>query len=144
MDTVIRKPYEKRERKQTVIEGATRAQQHMKDECDVNHILKKYSQTGLITHLAARPGAYQDMPGGLDFQDAVNLVMDAQENFDALPSAVRARFNNDPGAFLAFAEDPANRDEMVTMGLLNPPRPPDPEAAGAAPQVDAAPDPADT
>jgi hypothetical protein len=38
----------------------------------------------------------------------------------ALPADIRFRFLNDPGRFVDFCSDPANRDEMSKMGLLRP------------------------
>ena len=34
-----------------------------------------------------------------------------------MPLEVRKRFNYDPSAFLEFAENPNNLDELVSMGL---------------------------
>lgn len=36
------------------------AQQHFKDECDVNNILRKYESTGLVTHVANGTPSYGD------------------------------------------------------------------------------------
>lgn len=45
------------------------------------------------------------------------LYWTPKKSFMTLPASVRERFANDPGEFLKFAEDPANLDEMVDMGL---------------------------
>ena len=37
------------------------AQQQYKDKCDVNNIMKKYEQTGEITHFAASQGRYANL-----------------------------------------------------------------------------------
>lgn len=116
----IRKPYDAHERRPQQLPGKTMTQQHFKDECDVNTILKRYARDGLVSHLATRPGAYMDLPDSMELQDAIAIMMRAQEDFDALPSAVRKEFDNDPAKFLAFAEDPENTDRMREMGLLPP------------------------
>lgn len=101
-------------------------------ECDINNILKQYRLTGQIRHITAKAaqGAYQDLPDPLDFQDAMNIVLEAQTSFATLPSQVRDRFGNDPEQFLQFMADPANQDEIIKLGLASDKRPP---AEGAQP-----------
>lgn len=113
------------------VDGESRTQQHMAEECNINNIIKKFTKTGLVTHLAKKPLAYVDLPPPMDLQEAFQVIQDAGESFRALPSELRKRFDNDPVAFVAFAEDPKNRDELVELGLINPPRPADPQAAPA-------------
>lgn len=92
--------------------------QCFKEECDVNNILKSYVSTGEISHLARRPGGYGDVSAHLDYHDAMGVVMQAEEDFAALPAKVRARCQNDPYIFLEFINDPKNLDEMVQLGLV--------------------------
>lgn len=96
-----------------------RTQQQFKDECDVNVIMRNYEVSGQLTHLAKKPLMWGDAPD-LDFQGAMNQVVEARERFMDLPAKVRDRFNNDPGALLAFLGDEANRDEAEKLGLVNP------------------------
>jgi hypothetical protein len=44
-------------------------------------------------------------------------MIEAKNNFDNLPLEVRKRFNYDPAAFLEFADNLENLDELVAMGL---------------------------
>jgi phage internal scaffolding protein len=110
------------------------AKQAFKDECDVNKIMRKFEKTGLIAHMNKYQGNYADLPDAGDLQDAMNTILVAQQMFDALPAKVRKEFDNDPSAFLNFAQDPANYDEMVELGLAKPKA----EAAEPAPAVAAA------
>jgi phage internal scaffolding protein len=103
--------------------GPGLAQQHFKDECDVNNILRKYQKTGLLDHVNRFQGDYADLSAVPDFQDSLNAVIDAQEAFMTLPSSIRKQFDNDPVQFLDFVHDPSNRDEMVKMGLAKAPAP---------------------
>lgn len=107
-----------------------------KDECDINNILKQYRLTGIVRHITAKAaqGAYQDLPDPVDFQDALNMVMEAERAFESLPSVIRSRFNNDPSEFLAFTANPANADELLELGLAQPRGgAPDPEPAPVPP-----------
>lgn len=97
----------------------TLTQQHFKDACDVNHIIRQYDRTGLITHVAKAKAFYGDFTQVNEYQDALNLVMSAQDLFGDLPAEIRRRFNDDPGAFFEFVSDPRNADEMRDLGLIS-------------------------
>jgi len=88
-----------------------------KDECDVNNVLRRYDQTGLITHVNTAVARYGDFSEINEYQESLNLVIEAQQSFGALPSAIRERFANNPGKFLEFVTNPANIDEMCDLGL---------------------------
>lgn len=97
-------------------------------ECDINNIVRDFTQTGQIAHIneKAAQGAYVDLPDTMDFQHGLELVRQAQASFDSLPAQVRARFANNPAEFLAFMGDPANQEEMIKLGLASDTRPPQP------------------
>lgn len=96
--------------------------QSFKAECDINNIIKQFSQTGIVTHISDRAskGQYADLPDSADFQEALNIVGAANESFMSLPSKVRDRFGNNPELFLQFLHDPKNEDEARALGLLQP------------------------
>lgn len=97
------------------------AKQSFKDECDINTLMERYQRSGVIEHVNRFGGRYGDFTGVQDYQASVNQVLEAQEAFMTLPSSVRKRFDNDPGVFLDFVMEPSNLDEMVSLGLANPP-----------------------
>lgn len=111
----IRKPYT-REAVQIDAGGESRTKQSFKKECDINVIMAKYQKTGAITHFNKHQQNY-GIADGQTFQDAMNLVCEAQEMFNELPSSIRSRFGNDPAAFLDFVQDESNESEMVKLGL---------------------------
>ena len=92
-------------------------QQQFKDDCDLNLIMKNYHEKGVVPDLVRSNPSYRDFSTVTDFMDAMNTVVKAQEQFDALPAEVRSRFSNDPALFLAFATDPKNLPEMVKLGF---------------------------
>jgi len=94
-----------------------RTKQSFKPECDINSILAKYNKTGQLPGLIKENPQYGDFSDARTYQESLNLVLLAQEQFEALPALVRKRFNNEPESFLAFAEDPTNGEELVKMGL---------------------------
>jgi len=91
-------------------------EQGHKAECDVNNIIKKYDRTGLINHVTRFEAMYGDV-SSIEFRNALDLQIRVGEHFSDLPSEIRKRFNNDPGSFLAFLEDPKNDAESVELGL---------------------------
>lgn len=112
----FRKPYT-RNRVRTVIDPESMTKQSFKDESDINFIMRKYSQTGFLNPALLRDADYLDVEN-LSFQEAMNIVVSAQDDFDSLPSVIRKRFGNDPAQFLDFVGDEANIEEMRTLGLI--------------------------
>lgn len=98
-----------------------RTEQKHKDDVDIHNIIRKYDKTGMILHIQKAIGVYGDYSEVNEFQVSQNMVIKAQSAFDALPSEIRKKFNNDPGQFFEFATDPKNKDEMITLGLANAP-----------------------
>lgn len=114
----IRSAYEQMESKPVIdcSNELTMTEQHHKKATDVNNIIKKYAKTGVLQKLNTIEGIYGDVTGH-DFQSAVDLVASAQNMFAALPSEVRAKFQNNPALFLDFADNPDNREQLVEMRL---------------------------
>lgn len=65
---------------------------------DVNAIIKKWITHGVAPMVSGRP-TYGDFTNVGDYHGAMNKVLEAQNQFNALPSAVRAHVENDPGKF---------------------------------------------
>jgi len=97
-------------------------------ECDINNIVREFTQHGMIEHINAKAamGAFVDLPDTVDYQTALEIARQGQEAFELLPAQIRARFANDPARFLDFIQDPANQDEVIKLGLATDTRPPAP------------------
>jgi len=98
-------------------EDASLAQQQFKEECDINNIMEKFGMTGLIPQ-SPLTATYGDFSGVYDYHSALNAIIDAEGQFDALPATLRARFDNDPANLIDFMENPENRSEAEKLGLL--------------------------
>lgn len=94
-----------------------RTKQAFKAECDVNTIMSRYLKTGVLEHVRDSVAQYLDVTG-VDFQEAQQLVAGAQSMFHSLPAHIRTEFDNNPGVFLKFMEDPRNAPKAREMGLL--------------------------
>lgn len=104
-------------------------EQSHKKECDINEIIRKYDRQGVILHVNRIEAKYGDM-SGFDFRSAHDLVFNARNMFMDLPSDIRKRFQNDPGSFIEFMEDPDNRNEAIELGLISGDTPPESDGLG--------------
>lgn len=95
--------------------------QSAKDECDINLIIERANAGMAPAFVNERVPQFGDFSEVADYQSAFNQVIEAQDQFAALPSKVRARFGNDPAQLLSFISDASNRDEAIRLGLISPP-----------------------
>ena len=112
--------FRKREAVKVSFKQPSRTVQDSRDECDVNFIMRKYERTGLLKH-RQQELKYGDFSQVVSYHEAMNVVATANSMFYELPSSIREKFDNDPGKFLEFAENPKNEAAMVEMGLKNAP-----------------------
>ena len=98
--------------------GESMTKQSFRDEVNVNNIMRKYRESGLLTHVNEHQGRYGDFLSAPDYHTAMNSVVKAQEMFDELPADIRKQFANDPMLFLEYVQDPENEDGMRELGLL--------------------------
>ena len=94
-------------------------QQSQAEETDINGIVKRFRVTGILPEGVRRP-TYGDFDGISDFRTAMEAMMSAERSFMAMPSDVRARFDNDPQKFVDFCSNEANLEEMRKLGLAVP------------------------
>lgn len=97
--------------------GESLTEQAHVNQCNMNIILKDYERGIINRHVNKHAGKYDDV-SETDFRQAMETVAYANQMFDELPSAMRARFGNDAGSFLAFTQNPDNKAEMQKLGML--------------------------
>lgn len=95
----------------TFEEGKTQSQ--FKDECDINYLLRHYN------NVPKPEPVYGDCTQYSDLQSAMNVLNAAENDFMALPSDIRSRFNHSPIEFYNFCNNAENYDELVNLGLAN-------------------------
>ncbi|AZL82810.1 internal scaffolding protein [Apis mellifera associated microvirus 8] len=101
--------------------------QSERDDTDINVIVDRYQKTGLLPANLATPQWGVDVSDAPSYQQAVQVVIDAERMFGSLDAKIRKEFDNDPAKFLAFVDDPANADKLIEMGLREaPPAPSEP------------------
>lgn len=114
------KPGEKIMRLAKTFKQEKSAQQHFRQEANINSIMAKYARTGILVEpgktmrSAPQFGIFEQF----DFQEAQNKVCQAKEAFMALPARIRARFSNNPAQLLDFISDESNRAEALALGII--------------------------
>lgn len=106
-------------------EGKTR--QDMADDADINVIVKRFGLTGQLPVVRPKIPLEADFrdAGDFDLGSALRFVRQADAAFMAYPAEIRAKFDNDPSLFVAFVENPRNKEECIRLGIL-PTEPPPP------------------
>lgn len=111
--------YGPRKAKKIYEPGESLTKQSFKDDCDLNVIMARYTKTGVLPTNLREDGIYGDFSEVGDYQRAQEIYLRANDQFQALPGKVRARFNNDPAEFLDFCSRSENKEEMVYLGLID-------------------------
>jgi len=100
----------------------TMTKQALAEQLDVNNIIKRYNKTGILPQAQAFEAQYGEF-NSYDLREAIEKVDKAAALFEAVPSQIRATFDNDAGAFIDYATNPANIQQMAKWGLANMPLP---------------------
>lgn len=98
-----------------VSEGMTR--QSEADQADINKILKRFEQNGIIP-MTREQGVYADVSEIGDYRSALEQVERANQYFMSLPADVRSKFSNDPARLLDAIADEDRRLELEELGIL--------------------------
>lgn len=117
--------------------------QTFKNECDINRVLDRAKAGAGLSHLLNHQGSYGDFSAWDEntHENMQNELARANGIFYDLPSEIRLEFNNNPGRFFQFVNDPANSErlpeifpELARPGrqLMDPTGPP--AAAASGPQ----------
>lgn len=97
--------------------------QSEKDNCDINVIMNRYATCG--TPLPSRTDGvqpvYADVSELGDYMQNYQRCKQAEEMFNALPSALRKELDNNPANLLPFIQDKKNESRCIEYGLINKP-----------------------
>ncbi|AXL15389.1 internal scaffolding protein [Microviridae sp.] len=91
-------------------------QQH-KDACNINVIMKKYSNTGMLPQITQRQAQFINALDSHDFMEAQFILAEARSMFEDVPSDIRLQFDNDPNKYMLFMSNPENREAIEKMGV---------------------------
>jgi len=90
----FRKPYREFERRPYIPDPVSRTKQSFADECEINNIMAKFQQTGVINHAAKHQATYGNADG-TTFQEAMNIVIEAYPEMERLGLLNRAYAEED-------------------------------------------------
>jgi phage internal scaffolding protein len=109
----IRHAYSKRVASKTNIKqfGDSLTVQDQAKSADINNILKRFNQTGLIDHVAQYEPQYGDF-AKLDYHTMHEQIKTVENAFQELPPNVREQFNHDPQVWLDHLANPDNIEDM--------------------------------
>lgn len=117
--TVVRNRFSQRISVQLKCPEIGMTKQEFKKSCDANEIMRRYTRTGVLPEEKRRK-LYGDFSESVDYQEACNIVIQAEEQFMSLPSELRKKLDNDPAKFLNYVHDEANIDELREYGIFEP------------------------
>lgn len=126
-----------RPRVQHPVGGRIMVKQADKDQADINKIVGNYRAHGTPLPIRGQEPIYGDFSMGFEYRELLDRVTAAQDDFDALPAAVRKACDNDPAVFIDRVMNAETRDDLVDLGLVEERIPPK-----AKPSSEPAPEPA--
>ena len=100
-------------------EDVSRTRQEMKEETDINVIVKRFGVTKTLPPSLEGLG-YAQFDQAVDYRQSLDAVIAADRAFGRLSSDIRDRFNNNPHLLMQFLAKPDNFDEGVKLGLFKP------------------------
>lgn len=102
----------------------SQTKQSERDGSNINTIVARAKKTGMLgTGLASdRQAQYGDFSNAGDYLQQQNNVIAFKTMFDALDSETRNKFRNQPSLLLEYVNDPKNREEAESLGLLPKPK----------------------
>jgi len=106
------------------------------EQSDINTIVRQFGVTGELPYGMRVPYSADITESPMDFHEAQNFIAETTQAFMDLPSHVRTEFENDPGNFMAFIDDPDNYAKAVKLGLVPPKPETPPPADGSSPPLD--------
>lgn len=102
-----------------ICEDESRTQQHFKEECDINVIMKRWTRTGYPSEgdLMRGTPSFGDFSNVADYLEASCRVREAIGAFESLPSKVRELAEGDPAKFLEMVHTEEGKAALLEVGL---------------------------
>lgn len=97
----------------------SQTQQHMAEACNINSIMERVKRGAMLPIPNKGSALYGDFSNVPSYEDALNRVRQADEEFMHLPAKIRDRFQNNPARLIDFLQDENNRTEAEELGLID-------------------------
>ena len=100
-----------------VCEEESLTHQEFAEESDINTIIDRFGigENPIEQHRWVTNIDIADAPS--NYQDVMNQLNEARDQFMSLPAKLRSQFDNDPHKFVEFMSDESNQDEWIRLGL---------------------------
>lgn len=99
-------------------------QQQFAEDADINTLIRRFGLSGDMPAPRAVP-QYGDFSDVVDYQTALDRLLEADSAFMSLPADVRKRFDNSPAQLWQFLHGgEANLEEARKLGLVEMPKAP--------------------
>lgn len=95
------------------------AKQEMKDETDINVILRNLHPEGVLKTLTDKVPQFASVDV-FDLKESMNVMIQAENAFNALPAKLRKELDHSAINFLAAIQDEGSRELFEKYGLLKP------------------------
>lgn len=99
----------------------TLTEQQHKDRVNINRIMQR-ARKGAGVPIYDKQATYGDFSNVLEYQECMNRLVQAENDFQKLPAEVRKKFDNDPAKLIDFmqnmGDDPAMIEEAIEIGLV--------------------------
>lgn len=99
--------------------GALVTKQDGKRDADINFILKNYERSGMIGNISSKEPQYGDFSQGIEYDQALSLVREAEERFATWPAAARELARNDPRIALDMLADEGGRAALEQIAQVD-------------------------
>lgn len=86
-----------------------------KQECDLSFIIENYVKTGM---LPTKQASYIDCTTVPMYEEAMQIVAEANSNFEALPAKIRDEFKTVEN-YLNYVSDEKNLSDCINRGLID-------------------------
>lgn len=88
------------------------------DGCDLNKLVELYHKTGSFPPLNHQQHFLDLTNTPTTIEDAMQIVIDAEQMFMSLPADIREMFGHSPQALYNFVQNPENKAKAEQLGLL--------------------------
>lgn len=89
-----------------------------RDDADINKIIARFEKSGTLPPISRGEPFYGDVSEYAGLADSLIKIQEAERLFMSYPAHLRERFDNDKVKFIEFLDDPNNRDEAISLGLI--------------------------
>lgn len=89
------------------------------EETDINGIVYRMQRGEFTSNADYKEPIYGTTFSPNQVQDAVETLRQAQNEFNALPSNVRAFFKNNPNELISFVQDENNLGKAIELGIVD-------------------------